>query len=81
MRENDFCGASTAILMIFFDFFLYSLVDFTLEYLFPYGFTPPWGKLKPNGKNSESTKCEDAHEKEALIGSLSSSTNLDPWIK
>ncbi|GBL88239.1 ATP-binding cassette sub-family A member 1 [Araneus ventricosus] len=81
MRENNLYGAIAASLMMSFDFFLYSLVDFTLEYLCPYGITPPWGKLKPNGKNSESRKCEDAHEKEALIASLPSSTNLDPWIK
>ncbi|KAF8767702.1 ATP-binding cassette sub-family A member 3 like protein [Argiope bruennichi] len=81
IREHDYGGAVPAILIIFADLILYSIVDVILENLSPCGVTIPWGKLKPNGKNSKGGKTEDVHENEAFIGSSSSLPNLDPCIK
>ncbi|GBL88249.1 hypothetical protein AVEN_117826-1 [Araneus ventricosus] len=82
MRDHDYGEASTAILILFTDFFMYSVLDFILEYLFPYGITIPWGRLKPGGKKKKkSKKRKDVLENEAFIGPLPSSTSADPSIK
>ncbi|CAL1272477.1 unnamed protein product [Larinioides sclopetarius] len=82
MREYDFGEGSTCVLIIFTDFFMYSVFDFILEYLFPYGVSVPWGKLKPGGKKKKKPKKRaDVHENEAFIGPMPYSNTMDPYIK
>ncbi|CAL1272476.1 unnamed protein product [Larinioides sclopetarius] len=82
MVENNICGASMAVSLIYAEFFLYAILGFLLEHLFPYGIHfPSWRKVNPNGKNSKLMKRKGDLVKEEHIGSLQSSTNVDPCMK